>query len=75
MPYIIKEVTDGYKVCKKDNNSECFSKKGLPLKRAKKQMTAINISEHQEPLEGGLKPISARIGGKVLLKKQMLFQQ
>jgi len=72
MPYMIKEVTDGYKVCKKDNESECFSKKGLPLKRAKKQMTAINISEHQEPLEGGLKPISARIGGKVLLKKTLV---
>lgn len=51
MPYIIKEVSDGYKVCKKDDKSECFSKKGLPLARAKRQMTAINISEHQ-PLEG-----------------------
>jgi DNA adenine methylase len=51
MPYIIKEVIDGYKVCKKDDKSECFSKKGLPLKRAKKQMIAINISEHQ-PLKG-----------------------
>jgi len=71
MPYTIKKVKDGYKVCKKDNTSECFSKKGLPFKRAKKQMTAINISEHQ-PLEGGLKPISARIGGKVLLKKKLV---
>jgi hypothetical protein len=71
MPYMIKEVSDGYKVCKKDDKSECFSKKGLPLKRAKKQMTAINISEHQQ-LEGGLKPISARIGGKVLLKKTLV---
>jgi DNA adenine methylase len=69
---MIKEVIDGYKVCKKDDESECFSKKGLPLKRAKKQMTAINISEHEEPLEGGLKPISARIGGKVLLKKKIV---
>jgi len=71
MPYTIKKVKDGYKVCKKNNKSECFSKKGLPLERAKKQMIAINISEHQ-PLEGGLKPISARIGGKVLLKKKLV---
>ena len=71
MPYTIKKVNDGYKVCKKDDKSVCFSKEGLPLERAKKQMTAINISEHQ-PLEGGLKPISARIGGKVLLKKKLV---
>lgn len=73
MPYTIKKVEDGYKVCKKDDKSVCFSKEGLPLERAKKQMTAINISEHQ-PLEGGLKPISARVGGKVLLKKKLVDQ-
>lgn len=51
MPYTIKKVKDGYKVCKKSDKTVCFSKKGLPLERAKKQMTAINISEHQ-PLVG-----------------------
>lgn len=51
MPYTIKKVKDGYKVCKKSDKATCFSKKGLPLERAKKQMIAINISEHQ-PLIG-----------------------
>lgn len=45
MAYIIKKVKSGYKVCKKDTPTTCFSKKGLPLKTAKKQRTAINLSE------------------------------
>lgn len=45
MPYIIKKVKDGYKVCKESNKKECYSKKGLPLKRAQKQKIAIQISE------------------------------
>lgn len=45
MPYIIKEVDDGYKVCKKSNPSKCFSKKPLTMNRAKKQLKAIGISE------------------------------
>jgi len=50
MPYEIVEVEKGlYKVCKKDK-SKCFSKKGLPKKKAIKQMKAIQISEH---LKGG----------------------
>jgi DNA adenine methylase len=69
MPYILKKVKDGYKICKKTDKTECFSKKGLPKERAIKQMHAIQMSEH---LEGGLKPISARIGGKVLLKKKIV---
>jgi DNA adenine methylase len=69
MPYILKKVKDGYKVCKKADKTECFSKEGLPKERAIKQMHAIQMSEH---LEGGLKPISARIGGKVLLKKKIV---
>ena len=68
MPYTIKQVEDGYKVCKKNNKSKCFSKEGLPLERAKKQEKAIIISE----MEGGLKPLTARVGGKVLLKKKIV---
>jgi hypothetical protein len=45
MPYIIKPVSDGFKVCKRDEPKVCFSKKGLPKARAKKQMAAIGISE------------------------------
>lgn len=44
MPYTIKKVSGGYKVCKRGTR-ECFSKKGLPLERAKKQRTAIILSE------------------------------
>jgi DNA adenine methylase len=54
MPYIIKKVKNGYKVCKKSDKSECYSKEGLPLTRAKKQMAAINISEHKKKLVGGV---------------------
>ena len=45
MPYIIKKVKKGYKVCEQANPKVCFSKKGLPLARAKKQRIAINLSE------------------------------
>lgn len=49
MPYIIKKVKEngktGYKVCKLDEPSKCFSKHPLPEERAKKQRTAIIMSE------------------------------
>jgi hypothetical protein len=44
MPYIIKEFEDGFKVCKEDEPTKCFSKKPLPKKRAVKQMKAIGMS-------------------------------
>lgn len=68
MPYIIKKMKDGYKVCKKDDLDTCFSKQGLPKERAEKQEKAIIMSE----LKGGLKPLTARVGGKVLLKKKIV---
>lgn len=52
MPYIIKSVNQGYKVCKRDEPSKCFSKKPLPFQRAKRQLKAIGISEGR----GTLKP-------------------
>jgi hypothetical protein len=48
MPYEIKKVRtpkNSYKVCKKIGSKECYSKKGLPYKRALAQMRAIIISE------------------------------
>ncbi len=42
MPYVIKKVNKGYKVCKKDN-TKCFSKKPLTKTKAIKQMKAIGI--------------------------------
>jgi tRNA1(Val) A37 N6-methylase TrmN6 len=49
MPYKIRLLKDGYKVCKRDNPNKCFSKKGLSLEVAKKQEKAIILSE----LKGG----------------------
>jgi hypothetical protein len=45
MPYEIKKVSDGFKVCKKIEDKTCFSKRGLPYKNALGQMRAIIISE------------------------------
>lgn len=45
MPYYIKKVKDGFKVCSDSEIKRCFSKKGMTLKRAKKQKTAIILSE------------------------------
>jgi hypothetical protein len=46
MPYIIKPVgKNTFKVCKESKPSECYSNKGLTEKRAKKQRTAIILSE------------------------------
>ena len=45
MPYEIKKVSDGFKVCKKIEDKKCFSKRGLPYKNALGQMRAIIISE------------------------------
>lgn len=72
MPYTLKKVKNGYKVCKKADTNECFSKKGLTKEKATKQMKAIIVNESDDDLEGGLKPITARIGGKVLLKKRIV---
>ena len=70
MPYEIIKTESGYKVCKKDNHNKCFSKKGMPKKRAIKQMKAIEMNEHK--LDGGLRPLIGRIGGKNLLKKKIV---
>ena len=61
MPYFLKKVKDGYKVCKRNNSSECFSKKPLSKEKAQKQMTAINISEHK----GGAIPLDKDLYEKI----------
>ena len=43
MPYKLKKMGSGYKVCKK-NSTKCFSKKPLPRKRALKQLAALHIA-------------------------------
>jgi len=52
MPYIIKKVKNGFKVCKEDDKSECFSKKPLSAVKAKKQKTAIILSELKKEGKG-----------------------
>ena len=49
MPYILKKTKEkgkvGYKVCKRDEPERCFSKHPLTEKKARKQRTAIILSE------------------------------
>ncbi len=46
MPYIIKKVKNGYKVCKLKEPTKCFSKAGIPKARAQKQLKAIGMLSH-----------------------------
>jgi hypothetical protein len=52
MPYIIKKVKNGFKVCKEDEPKKCFSKKPLTEETAKKQRTAIILSEKRKEGSG-----------------------
>ena len=49
MPYILRKIKDGYKVCKKDEPKKCFSKNLLTKDKATRQMKAIYANE----LDGG----------------------
>ena len=51
MPYEIKKIKSGYKVCKTSENDKCFSNKPIPMKNAIKQKYAIEINE--SPKKGG----------------------
>jgi hypothetical protein len=49
MPYqIVKQKDKKFKVCKADDKKVCFSKKGIPLKTAKRQIRAIVSSESKK---------------------------
>ena len=43
MPYFLKKVAGGFKVC---DSNRCFSKNPLSKKRASAQRVAIALSEH-----------------------------
>lgn len=45
MPYTVKKVDDGFKVCKKDDLKKCFSKRPMSKRKAEKQKLAIVINE------------------------------
>jgi hypothetical protein len=70
MPYkIIPQKSVGYKVCKKDETSRCFSKKGLPYDRALAQMRAIIISENQS--RANSKKVSKKLSKKKKVSKKI----
>jgi hypothetical protein len=49
MPYeIVKQKDKKFKVCKADDSKVCFSKKGIPLKTAKRQIRAIVSGESKK---------------------------
>jgi DNA adenine methylase len=62
MPYIIKSSKDGFKVCKKSNTDECFSKEPLPLERTKKQRVAIIINENKQDYLNKAKEFAKKAG-------------
>ena len=65
MPYELKKVTDGYKVCKQDDMKTCFSKRGLPYDNALRQMRAIIISERNR----GIPVKSSKKGSRKVVRK------
>lgn len=77
MPYEIKKVRspkNSYKVCKKTEerrleDKECYSKKGLPYKRALAQMRAIIISEKGLSNRQTSKKVSSKKTSKKTSKK------
>lgn len=55
MPRFIRKLpSGGFKVCEIDKPSNCYSKKALTKKQAKKQELAIRLSELRK--KGKLKP-------------------
>ena len=53
MPYLIKPVSNGFKVCLKRNPKKCFSNKPLSKSKAIKQEKAIILSELSRKKIGG----------------------
>jgi len=64
MPYEIRKIKNGFKVCKKKEN-KCFSDKPLTLEKAKKQLKAIGISEKINKNQGGAKPKNMELYNKI----------
>lgn len=62
MPYEIRKIKNGFKVCKKKEN-KCFSNKPLTLEKAKKQLKAIGMSERIN--QGGAKPKNMELYNRI----------
>lgn len=46
MPYNIKKVKSGYKVCKKVGNKKCLPGKSVSKKKAQKRIAAVYMNEN-----------------------------
>jgi len=65
MPYkIIEQKDKKFKVCKADDVKVCFSKKGIPLKTARKQVRAIVSGENKKGSKKGKGRILPGIGDR-----------
>lgn len=80
MPYKLKKLKDGYKVCKADDMNNCFSNKPITKKKAIRQMKAIGISESKKT-GGNIKKISNQLknailgGQKQILENQIIIEK
>ena len=52
MPYFIKKIDNGFKVCMDNEPKRCFSKNPLPKSRAVKQLRAIGITASKQKMKG-----------------------
>jgi DNA polymerase/3'-5' exonuclease PolX len=65
MPYIIRFVDNGYKLCLKRDENKCFSNHPIPYENAVKQRKAIAISEHKGSGKTDLKKLANLIKKEV----------
>lgn len=75
MPYQIRKFKTGYKVCKKSNPDECYSKEGIPLERAKKQLKAIAISDMPHKVSNPADKVSLEAGAGAKPLNQELYNE
>lgn len=48
MPYIVVKEGNKYKLCKRDEPTKCFSKRGMSLKKVISQLKAIGMNSHKK---------------------------
>ena len=54
MPYNIRKVTGGYKVCKKFGDRKCLPGKSKSKEMAKKRITAVSMNENFDQIVNDL---------------------
>ncbi len=63
MPYSLLPYKFGWRVCKREEPTECYSKKPLSKKQASKQRIAIILNEKQQ--KGGQKPLNMDLYNRI----------